>query len=443
MEKFDVVVVGGGPAGFNAVKAVRALYPEKSVLLLNDRADLQIPCSIPYVVSGLLKPEENRYPLQGVSKLGAELKVERVSSVNLSDNSLFTEKGRIYAFDRLVLATGWVPRRLQVEGSDLEGIYYIDTEAEKVVKLAEEIKRAGSLAIIGGGFIGIGFADLIARHLKKRVVLVEASERLASGVFSGRFEERMVDSLKGAGVEVLKGARVSAFEGEGRVRKVLFEDGSSVDADLVLVFVGFLPNTRLAVDAGIETERGFIKVDRFLRTSVDSVLAAGNCVLHYSAVDGSPWPGMLASVSARDGRIAGSNVSGPLIEDPGLVPAGVTEVGREFYGFAGYTEKLLSAKDFDFLPVSVKSADGYPSAIGAKPLELQLFFLKGSGRLVGAEAVGSSKFVAPLVDLLSRLVVDGVDARQLLSLNSVAFPPTTPPPLLQPVQEAALEFLKS
>jgi len=57
--------------------------------------------------------------------------------------------------------------------------------------------------------------------------------------------------------------------------------------------------------------------------------------------------------------------------------------------------------------------------------------------------VGSSKFVAPLVDLLSRLVADGVDARQLLSLNSVAFPPTTPPPLLQPVQEAALEFLKS
>jgi hypothetical protein len=152
---------------------------------------------------------------------------------------------------------------------------------------------------------------------------------------------------------------------------------------------------------------------------------------------------MLASVSARDGRIAGSNVSGPLVEDPGVVPAGVTEVGMEFYGFAGYTEKLLSIKEFDFITVSVQSADGYPAAMGAKPLELQLFFLKGSGRLVGAEAVGSSKFVAPFIDLLSRLVADGVDVRQLLSLNSVAFPPTTPSPLLQPIQEAAIKFLKS
>jgi NADPH-dependent 2,4-dienoyl-CoA reductase/sulfur reductase-like enzyme len=439
MELYDVVVVGGGPAGFNAVKTIRSVYPEKRVLLINDREDLQIPCSIPYVVSGRIPVEKNRYPLEKVRDLGAELKIDRVVSINPNSSQLFLESGKIVSYERLILSTGWIPRRLSLGEENLEGVFYIDTSTEGVSRIKEEVEKAERIVIIGGGFISIGFADLISRELGKSITVVEASKRIASGVFSSEITSEMESKLGSQGVEILKSERVSALEGDGRVKRVVTSDGE-IDTDLVLIFVGFLPNTKLAVDCGIETERGFIRTDSYLRTSVDNVLSAGNCTFHRSAIDGEFTPGMVASVSARDGRIAGLNVLGPRVEDRGIVPAGITEVGGTFYGFSGYTEEILNRKGFVFKRVSVESTDGYPSAIGAVRLKLNLYFLE-SGRLVGGEVVGSSKIVSSLVDLISKLIEGCESAERIASMNSVAFPPVTPPPLLQPLQEGALKFL--
>ena len=441
MERYDVVVVGGGPAGFNAVKTVRELYPQRSILLINDREDLQIPCAIPYVVSGVITPEKNRYPLNKVKNMGAELLIDRVVSLNVSESSLFTANGKAISYERLILSTGWIPRRLSVPGVELKNVYYIDVSTSAVSEISRKIKEAKSIVLVGGGFISVGFADLISRNMPdKKLTVVEASNRIASGAFSSKTLEEMEGVLKSQGVEILKGEKVIGFEGSETVERVLLSSGK-VEADLVFIFIGFLPNTKLAVDAGINTERGFIKVDRFLRTSADNILAAGNCIYHTSAIDGEFTPGMVASVSARDGRIAGANVSGPQVEDTGIVPAGVTEVGGKFYGFAGYTEELLLRKGFSFKEVTVDSADAYPMALSANPLTVRLYFLK-NGKIVGGEVIGESKIVSSMVDLLSNLIATGKKPDELLSLTTVAFPPITPPPLLQPIQEGALRFLK-
>jgi len=70
MRAYDVVIVGGGPAGFNGAKTVKSLFPEKSLLVINDKSELQIPCSIPYAVAGEVPPEKNRYPLEKVREFG-------------------------------------------------------------------------------------------------------------------------------------------------------------------------------------------------------------------------------------------------------------------------------------------------------------------------------------------------------------------------------------
>jgi len=439
MEHYNVIVIGGGPAGFNAAKTAKIIHPDKRVLTVEARENTQIPCAIPYVVSGKIPVEKNRYPLSKIASFGVELLVDRVLSINASESKLFLESGKILSYDRLILATGWVPRRLNVEGTNLKGIYYIDTATQKVEEISKAVREAEKLVIVGGGFIAVGFADLITRNLGKRITIVEATGRIASGAFSEETVKKMEESLKLQGVKVLKNERVVGFEGKGKVERVVLSSGE-IEADAVFIFIGFLPNSKLAIDAGIDTERGFIKVDSFMRTSVDNVLAAGNCIAHKSAVDGSFVPGMVASVSARDGRLAGLNVAGPEVEDRGIVPAGITEVGGRFYGFAGYTEEILKKKGLKFKEVKVETLDGYPKAVGAENLKAKFYFLE-SGRLAGAEVEGKTKIVSPLIDLIAKLVENGETAQRIASMNTVAFPPITPAPLLQPVQEGALKFL--
>ena len=441
METYDVVIVGGGPAGFNAAKSVRELYPDKRVLLINDREELQIPCSIPYVIAGKVPLEKNVYPLEKVKEF-AELLIDRVVGIEPATASLFTPTKKI-GYEKLILATGWLPRRLNLPGSSLNGIYYIDTSTEGVKRIKEEIEGATKITLIGAGFISIGFADQISKaYGGKEITVVEASEHVASGVFSEEFESEMVESLKAQGVRILKRQRVKGFEGDRRVKRVITEEGE-IESELVLVFIGFLPNSRLALEGGIKTDsRGFIEVDSFLRTSADNVLAAGNCIAHKSLIDGKTIPAMLASVSARDGRIAALNTSGPQVKDEGIVPAGLTEVGGKFYGFAGYTEKLLERNGFRFKALSVSTTDAYPGALpGCNPLKVKLYFTE-RGLLVGGEFSGKSRGVWSLVETAARLIEGRKKAWEVAALLTTAFPPSTPPPLLQPLQEAAVKFLK-
>ncbi len=441
MESYDVVIVGGGPAGFNSAKTLRELHPQKRILLINDKEDLQIPCSIPYVIGGKLPIEKNRYPLTKVREF-ADLLIDRVTGIEPDTATLFTPTKRI-RYEKLILATGWLPKRLRVPGSDLEGIYYIDTTTQGVERLKREIEEARRITIIGAGFISIGFSDQISRAYKgKEITVIEASSNLASGVFSTEFEEQMVEKLKEQGVKILTGQKVIGFEGEGRVKEVVTQEGK-IESSLVLIFIGFTPNSRLALEGGIKTdERGFIEVDSFLRTSADRVLAAGNCITHTSVVDGKRIPAMLASVSARDGRIAALNAFGPKLKDEGVVPAGLTEVRGVIYGFAGYTKKFLEREGFKYKEVSVSTSDAYPGALpGCNPLKVKLYFTE-SGNLVGGELSGRSRGVWSLVEVTARLIEGRKRAWELLGLLTTAFPPSTPPPLLQPIQEAAAKFLK-
>lgn len=436
MEHFDVIVVGAGPAGYNGAKAVRELYPEKRILIVSDRSDIQIPCSLAWVVAGELPPEANRYPIEELRNFG-ELLIEKAVSLDPYSQKLFTgTKG--FTYEKLILATGWRPRVLNLPGSELKGIFYADTSTQRVKELRQEVLRAERIAIVGGGFISIGFADILKRSLKeKEITVIEATGRLASGAFSGSFGVAIEENLKGLGVRVVKEVKVEGFLGDGRVEKVLTDKGE-IGADLVLIFVGFLPRSRLALEAGIETKEGFVWVDDFLRTSADGVLAAGNCVLHSCPVTGKEIPAMFASVSARDGRVAGANTAGPELTGKEALPMGITEVAGELFGFAGYTEEALGKEGIEFKSAKIKTADAYPRAIGSGELEVEAFFGR-DGRFLGFQARGASRAVWAVTEVAGRLIERGLTAREIVAKVSPAFPTATPSPLLQPIQEAALK----
>ncbi len=441
MKKTDVLIIGGGPAGFSAARTVLSAYPDRKVTVINDSEGTQIPCSIPFVIGGKLRPEDNIYPLKKLSGFGAELLISRVTLIDADRKCVFLSTGESLSFEKLIIATGWVPNRLQTQ--TLENVEYISTDTNFVKAVIEKINEAENITIIGAGLIGIGVADAIAGSYKgKRVNLIEASPHIAGGLFSEEIESEVKKTLKELQVETFFNEKVKGFIGNSRVTHVELSGGERIKSDLVLVFIGFKPNSRLAIDAGIEVnERGEIVVDSFMRTSNDSILAAGNCAEHICSIDGRRTPAMLASISSSDGRVAGLNVNGPRFQKRGIVPAGVSKVGSTFFGFSGFTEKLCRAKELDFVVGTSSTLDKYPKAMGGKSLNVKLVF-STDGKLYGGEVWGESEHVSSYINLISRMVKSSFTVEKVVSIETVAFPASTPSPLSAPIQTAAINAME-
>jgi len=441
MEKKDILIVGGGPAGFSAARTILSLYPERKVTVINDGKNTQIPCSIPFVIGRKIKPEENIYPLNKLASLGAEIIVEKVTSIDSKGGCVFLSSGKNLSFEKLVIATGWIPRRLPFETP--ENVEYISTNTEFIKSLLERIKEARNITIIGAGLIGIGFAEAIASGYKgKSINVIELSKHIAGGILSSEVETEVLKRLESIGVNLFLNSRVESFEGKDKVESVKLSNGENLKSDLVLVFIGFKPNSKLAVDAGIKVnEHGEIIVDSFMRTSIDNIFAAGSCVEHISAIDRKRTPAMLASVSSADGRLAALNVNGPRFGKKGTVAAGVSKVGDLFFGFSGFTEKICTLKGIQYATGTSQSSDRYPKAMGGKEINVKLTFSE-NGKLLGGEVWGKSEKVSTYLNLITRMVESEYSIESVISAGTVAFPASTPSPLSSPVQLAAVNAMK-
>ena len=176
-------------------------------------------------------------------------------------------------FDRLLLATGSAPRRLQVPGADLDGVHYLRTWADSD-RLRKAASTAGRVAVIGGGWIGSEVAASLREMGRDVVVLDPMSAPLESALgpeLGGFFRDVHIRH----GVEFEFGAKVVALRGTDRVEAVETEDGRVVKCDLAVVGIGVVPRVELAERAGLTVDNGVV-VDEALRTSRPDVFAAGD-----------------------------------------------------------------------------------------------------------------------------------------------------------------------
>lgn len=193
-----------------------------------------------------------------------------------------TDGGRTLSFDRLALTVGARPRRLDVPGTDLDGVCYLRV-IDDAVRLRSQLARASQVVIIGGGFIGLETAAA-ARAQGGTVTVVEAAERLVSRSVAPVVSEFYRHAHARRGTQIRLDTGVTAIHGDGahgaggRVRAVELADGTFLPADLVVVGIGVVPRTELAEQLGLACAEGIV-VDEFARTSQPSVVAAGDCTV--------------------------------------------------------------------------------------------------------------------------------------------------------------------
>jgi NADPH-dependent 2,4-dienoyl-CoA reductase/sulfur reductase-like enzyme len=258
--------------------------PQGKIGLISAESDP--PYDRPPLTKGLWKDQDLGSVWRKSPRAGATLHLNRrVARLNVDEKQAVDNEGQVYAFDKLLLATGGRPRRLPSDDGG-EIIYYRTlADYRRVAKLAEEKER---FAVIGGGFIGSELAAALAMN-GKQVVMAFPETGICRNLFPHDLAEYLNKTYQERGVEVLPGKLVSKVErrGDRLVLQAEAADTEKVDdeisVDAAIAGIGIVPNTELAQDAGIETDEGVL-VDRYLRTNKPDIYAAGDVAVFYDAL---------------------------------------------------------------------------------------------------------------------------------------------------------------
>ncbi|KOU59844.1 hypothetical protein ADK57_32425 [Streptomyces sp. MMG1533] len=218
----------------------------------------------------LIKPEEFWTDQDIDTRLGVV-----VETIRPDDNEVVLDGGERIAYDTLVLATGAVPRELEIPGAALGGVHVLRTRGDADA-LGAGLGPGRRLVVVGGGYVGLEVAAS-ARHLSSEVDVLEREERLLSRVAGAQLAEFLLAYHERRGVGVHTGVNVARFEdrGDGTVGAVVLADGRTFPCDAVLVGVGAVPCDELARAAGLRCEGGIVVDDR-ARTSHPQVYAVGD-----------------------------------------------------------------------------------------------------------------------------------------------------------------------
>ncbi len=441
--KYDVVIIGGGPAGMVTAATAKKFYPDKTVAIIKKEKITMVPCGIPYIFRTLGSVDANVMSTKPVEDAGVEIIVDEVVDIDLNSKVVKTANGKEIGYEKLVFATGSNPVVPRIEGANLGGVFVVSKYSDDLEKLFQAIKNAENVVVVGGGFIGIEISDEISK-MGKNVTIVEIMDQLLPAAFDKEFADRAKQELEKSGVRVLLNSKVERIGGNLKVEYVELSDGSKIDADLVVLSVGYRPNVDLAKKAGLKIgESGAIWVDEYMRTSVEDVFAVGDCAEHRDYFTRRIRGLMLASIASFEARIAGANLFKLRVTriNKGYVGVFSTCVGDLTLATAGLTETMAKKEGFEVVVGRATSINRHPGKIpDAKSVEVKLIFSIESGVILGAQIAGG-KEVGEMINAVAVALQNNMTAAEIATIQVGTHPLLTPAPTTYPIILAAEDAL--
>lgn len=261
MIKTDVLVLGG-LSGITAGISSRQHYPDKKVVLVRKEGTVLIPCGIPYIFGTVAGPQNNVVPDGVLEKNGIELVKGEAVSVDGNSKLVTLKDGETINYDKLIFATGSVPMIPHIPGIAKKNIFAVKKEFDYLSGLLDSMKSVKDLIIIGGGFIGVEFADECRKGRDINVTVIEALPHCLQTAFDDEFCLEAETILTETGVKILTNAKVETILGDDSVTGIRLAGGTEIKADMVILGIGAVPNTELAKAAGLRLgSKNAIKVN--------------------------------------------------------------------------------------------------------------------------------------------------------------------------------------
>lgn len=338
---------------------------------------------------------------------------------NLETDEVFTDSA-----DELILSTGSWPLRPALPGIELENIISVKLfqDAEKTIEKLQnpDIK---DIVVVGAGYIGVEIAEAFAQ-LGKKVTLVDMAEEVVPRYFDPEFTPRLAGELEKEGVTLALGESVKEFKGENGVVTSIVTDKAEYKADMVMFSVGFVPQTKVFKDKGLDMlPNGAIKVDLNQRTNIEGVYAIGDCATVYDNARQKESYIALASNAVRSGIVAGFNAAGVPIQMNGVQGSNGIHIGGIYMVSTGMTEREASAAGFSvesFTSKGTQHPEFMPQAANEE-VTVKVVFDKETRRLLGAQIV-STIDVSQGLHFFSLAIQEGLTVDRLM-LTDLFFMP--------------------
>jgi NADPH-dependent 2,4-dienoyl-CoA reductase/sulfur reductase-like enzyme/rhodanese-related sulfurtransferase len=411
-----LVIIGGVAGGASAAARARRLSEDAQIVLFERGPDVSFAnCGLPYYVGGTIAHREKllvttaerlntRFHLDVRTHSLVEAIDRRAKKVRVRD--LASERVYEESYDKLILAPGAAPVRPPIPGIDLPGIYTLrnlqDVDNIKA-RIDQGVKKA---VVVGAGFIGLELVEnLVQRGIA--ATLVELQDQVLPPL-DKEMTAPIVETLVAKGVTVLLGQSAAGFEPTSDGLVVRLKSGESLPAQLVILGVGVRPESKLAVDAGLEVgPRGGICVNDLLVTSDPNIYAVGDAIEVVDFVSGDPVQMPLAGPANRQGRIAADNVFGRSTSFRGTQGTAIVGIFELSAAITGASEKVLRRGNRPYRKIYVHPAHHAGYYPGAEGMVLKLLFHPETGRVLGAQAVGGAG-VDKRIDVLAVAIQAGM-----------------------------------
>jgi 3-phenylpropionate/trans-cinnamate dioxygenase ferredoxin reductase subunit len=282
MTQPTIVVLGNGQAGFQVAASLRDGGYDGAIVVLGDEAHLPYhrpPLSKAYLLAGVDNAGLAMRPSAYYTEKRIDMRTQsRAKAVDRARKCVILEDGSELEYSHLVFAVGARNRPLPVPGADLGGVYFLRT-LDEAQGLRARINTAKKVVVIGAGFIGLEFAAA-ANKCGAKVTVVEFLERPMARALSPQMAAIYTREHACRGVELLFNTQVTKLNGNnGHVQSVETADGKIIEADLVVVGIGVIPNTEIAEAAGLEVRNGIVVNEQML-TSDPNISAIGDVAAH-------------------------------------------------------------------------------------------------------------------------------------------------------------------
>ena len=402
----NVLIIGAVALGPKAACRFKRLEPDSNIIMV-DQSDLISygGCGIPYFISGDVSDaaqlqETSFHMLRDVKFFQDAKDIDvrintRALSIDRERKTVNTKhvisgKEETLSYDKLVLATGSKPRQIPISGIDLEGIYTV-TDLHKAIAIKQEISegKVGKAVIIGAGFVGLEMAEALVDLWGIETDIVEITNQVLPGIISYNLAKMVQCHLEENEVSIYFSEEVVRIEGKQRVEKVVTSN-RTLDADMVIIAAGIMPNSDLARSAGLEiSSKGGIVVNKRLQTSDPDIYAGGDCVEVTNLITGKPSYYPLGGLANKQGRIIGTNLAGGEAEFEGSVGSFVVKLFEISVASAGLSLETAGNENFDPVSAFMVQFDRAHFFPEKDLMYLELVVDKSTRQVLGIQGLGN------------------------------------------------------